>query len=290
MNKLQCDIILDSSNRETNVKGTKEFPVAIYQDDLSKLAVPYHWHEELELIVVTSGKMELVVELEKHVLKPGEGVFINSGRLHSCEAFQKGNCTLKSFVFHPRFIYGEENSILFQEYFHSLLQETSASTHILKQEPCENILQAYDIFNSASFAYEFLLREKLTSVLLSILQSIGKTEAQGNIKQLKLLTRCKTMLTFIHNNYKNDITLLEIAKSANVSESEALRCFKTVLNTAPVKYVKNYRIEQSALFLRTTNLPIIDIGFNCGFSEMSYFSKSFKEVYGITPSEYRKQM
>ncbi len=290
MKELQCNIILDNSNRETNVKGTKEFPVAIYHDDLSKESVPYHWHEEIELIVVTSGEMELIVELEKYILQLGEGVFINSGRLHSCEAHRGSGCMLKSFVFHPRFLYGDERSIIYQEYFSALLQETTSSIHILPKEACENILHAYDIFTKAQFAYEFTLREKLSSVLLSIIQSIGKTDEQTNIKQVKLLTRCKTMMSYIHQNFQNDITLLEIAQSANVSESEALRCFKTVLSTTPVKYLKNYRIEQSALLLKNTTSPIVEIGINCGFSEMSYFSKSFKEVHRITPSEYRKQV
>ncbi len=289
MEKLDCDIVLDEQKRETNLKGSKDFPVAIYNDNLTLSAVPYHWHEELELIVVVTGEMRLIVELQEFILGKGEGIFINTGRLHSCESTGSNTSIIKSFVFHSSFIYGNQDSVLYQSYFHNLLQETSQNIQVISQDHCNAILHAYDSFSSKNFAYEFEVREKLSTVLLSVIQSLEKDVTAPDAKQIKTLRRCKVMMSYVHDNYQKDITLQDIASSANVSESEALRCFKMVLNTSPIKYLKNYRIEKAASALKTTALPIIDIGFDCGFSEMSYFSKSFKEVYGVTPSEYRKE-
>ncbi len=289
MQEQECAIVLDKSNRETNLKGSKQFPIAIYNDNVTAKAVPYHWHEELELIVVVSGQMKLIVEMQEFILAEGEGIFINTGRLHSCEGFSADTCMIKSFVLHPSFIYGNQDSILYKNYFHNLLQETSQNVQVLQRSQCKEILCAYDIFIAKNFAYEFEVREKLSSALLFVIQSLEKNEVTPDAKQVKTLKRCKLMMAFIQQNYKTDISLIEIAHSANVKESEALRCFKMVLNTSPIKYLKNYRIEKAATLLKTTALPIIEIGFDCGFSEMSYFSKSFKEVFGITPSEYRKR-
>ncbi len=288
MKKQECEIILDKSKRETNIKGTKAFPVATYNDDLTIISVPYHWHEELELIVVIEGEMKLIVEMQEYTLQKGEGIFVNSGRLHSCECYNNTHCTIKSFVFHSKFIYGEHESVLYQAYFHSLLQETSQHTHILSKDLCKELIQAYEIFNSNDFGYEYTIREKLTHIILQVIKSVGNQPSTQDIKQLKALRRCKSMMSFIHDNFQKDITLIEIASSAKIKESEALRCFKMVLNTSPIKYLKKYRIEKAAILLKTTTMPIIDVGFECGFSEMSYFSKSFKELFGITPTEYRK--
>ncbi len=290
MTKISCDIILDKNSKELNVKGTKALPVAIYNDDLKEEAVPYHWHDEIELIVVISGEMELVCELEKMVLKKGEGVFINSGRLHSCTNFNNSHCVIKSFVFHSRFIYGDLSSVLFENYFHNFVAETSLATWLLSSEMCEAVLMAYDAFIEKNFAYEFFVRDKLTNVLLGIIKSVEHNDAQVDFKTIKQLNRCKSMMTFIHQNFGKEITLLQIAKSANIKESEALRCFKNTLKTSPIKYLKKYRLEQSAFLLKTTTEPIIDIGFTCGFSEMSYFSKSFKENYTMTPTQYRNSI
>ncbi len=283
-----CSLILDKTNKELNLKGTNELPVAVYNDDLKAEPVPYHWHDEIELIVVVSGKMELVVEGEKFVFSAGEGIFINSGRLHSCVNFDETNCFLKSFVLHSKFIYGDLTSILYQNYLHPLINESSAGFVILTAEMCDILLSAYDIFVERPFAFEFSVREHLTKIIMTIIKTTENDKVPFNAKKTRQLNRCKLMLSFIHTNYGEDITLFDIANSANIKESECLRCFKTVLNTSPIKYLKTYRIERSAFALKTSVQPIIDIALSCGFVEMSYFSKSFKEQYKMTPSEYRK--
>ncbi len=283
-----CGIVLDKTNKELNLKGSSEFPVAIYNDDLKAEPVPYHWHDEIELIVVVSGKMELVVEGEKFVLSVGEGIFINSGRLHSCVNFDETNCFIKSFVLDSKFIYGDLTSILYQNYLHRLLNECSVASVILTDEMCETVLSAYEIFAKKPFAFEFSVREHITGIIIAIIKATEKNTLPVDAKKTRQLNRCKLMLSFIHCNYGEDITLLDIANSANIKESECLRCFKTLLNTSPIKYLKTYRIERSAFALKTSSQPIIDIALSCGFVEMSYFSKSFKALYKMTPSEYRK--
>ncbi len=284
-----CNIILDKTNRELNVKGTAEFPVAIYYDDLKEEPVPYHWHEEIELIVVVEGEMELVVELEKFILKPNDGIFINSGRLHSCIDFDDSNCRLKSFVLSAKFLFGEQNSVLYQRYFHKLLGETALDYEMLNDKQCSDVLKAFHIFTKEQFGFEFEIRTLISNILLPIINSNKNPCGKIDDKRIKQLNRCKKMMSFIQNNYNNDITLSDIANSGGVKESEALRCFKLVLNTSPIKYLKTYRIEQTALLLKTSTLPIIDIAFSCGFHEISYFSKSFKEMFLLTPTEYRKK-
>ncbi len=287
MREISCNIILDENNKEINLNGTKALPVSIYNDDLKKEPVPYHWHDEIEFIVVISGEMEIECELERFILKQGQGAFINSGRLHSCKNYNNRNCIIKSFVLHPRFIYGDITSVLFEDYLYKLLSETSVSYFLMPNEMCEVILFAFELFINKEFAYEFFVREHLTKVLLNIIKYSDGNENQVDLKTLKQLNRCKKMMSYIHQNFKNEITLSQIADSAGVKESEALRCFKNTLKTSPIKYLKRYRLKQSALLLKTTTSSIIDIGLTCGFFEMSYFSKSFKEEYGITPTKYR---
>ncbi len=289
MHKTTCDSILDESFKELSSKGTSLFPIAIFNDDLKDNPVAYHWHEELELIAVIKGEMEIVIGFEKHIVKSGEGIFINASRLHSCINFDSSDCIIKSIVFHPKFIYGDTDSALYINYFKNFLDENSISTQKLNKKDCEELLYAYNLFINANFGFEFIIRETLSKILISIFSVNENLTTTTNIKKQKQLNRCKIMMQFIHENYNKEISLIEIASSANVKQSEALRCFKLVLNTSPIKYLKNYRIEQSARLLKTTTEYIIDIALKCGFNEMSYFSKSFKEVYNYTPTEYRKQ-
>ena len=74
-----------------------------------------------------------------------------------------------------------------------------------------------------------------------------------------------------------------------ISVSEALRCFHNTIGLTPIQYLKNYRIQQAAAQLQNTDRKISEIGNACGFQEMSYFAKAFREIMGVTPSRYRKK-
>lgn len=101
--------------------------------------------------------------------------------------------------------------------------------------------------------------------------------------------RTKVMLQYIQEHYSEEISLLKIAESAHICESECLRCFRNVIGYSPIQYVKQLRIQKAAEMLLCTNWKISDIGQECGFQEMSYFAKTFRELKGCTPNAFRKQ-
>ena len=96
------------------------------------------------------------------------------------------------------------------------------------------------------------------------------------------------MIQYIQDHYREPISLEEIAASASISESELFRCFHTVIGTTPASYLKQYRLQQAARLLLTTDWKIMEIGQHCCFQEMSYFAKAFRRAYGRSPSAYRK--
>ena len=82
------------------------------------------------------------------------------------------------------------------------------------------------------------------------------------------------------------VTLL-ISESAHVSKSECLRCFKVSMQTTPLKYLTEYRLQKAAELLTTTDEPIGTIAMNVGFKQSSHFGKCFKEKTGYSPRRYR---
>lgn len=97
------------------------------------------------------------------------------------------------------------------------------------------------------------------------------------------------MLQYIQEHYNGELTLAQIAGSANISETECLRCFRRMLSCTPIQYVKQMRIQKAAELLVSTNRKISDIGMECGFQEMSYFAKIFRALTGNTPGAFRKK-
>lgn len=96
------------------------------------------------------------------------------------------------------------------------------------------------------------------------------------------------MLEFIERHYAEEISLDALAKSAGISCSETIRCFKQTMQTTPYHYLINLRLEKAKILLEETTFPIGQIALQTGFSQQSYFGKCFREKMNCSPREYRK--
>lgn len=80
-----------------------------------------------------------------------------------------------------------------------------------------------------------------------------------------------------------------LAAEANISKSEALRCFKRGIGTTPVKYLIDYRLERARELLCKTNDTVIRVAADVGIDNTSYFVRIFKKMYGMTPGAFREE-
>ena len=283
----------DRLGREMVQHGTAMFPVACYHDDLKEMAVSWHWHEELEVLLVESGTARVGVNGREFLIKQGEGFFVNAGVLHAVWMETSAEeCRLRSIVFHPRFVCGSAESVLWQKYAEPLITDAGrpcacfSGTQEWEREAAEAIARGWNACAEEAEGFEFTAREQLSKIvfLLNKYAAAGKRPSE---KRLREEARVKTMLQYIQSYYGEDLTLGKIAKSTNISENECLRCFQSIIGISPMQYVKRTRLQKAADLLALTELKISDIGALCGFQEMSYFAKAFRAQNGCTPSEYR---
>lgn len=289
-----CNTVTNEQGRELVNHGTASFPIACYHDDLSREEVPWHWHDELELILVTEGNAVIAAGTEKHIVKEGNGFFINAGVLHAAWRYQTKNCRFHSEVFHPRLVGGSIDSIYWQKYLRPLMADASIGgiyfdRTVAWQKECLTMLEnAWQACTKESSAYEFLVRENLSRIIFSIVNHHTMAGNRISEKSVRDGERMKAMLQYIHEHYAEEVTTSQIAESAMISISECLRCFHNMIGTTPIQYLKQYRISCAAQLLTDTDRKIVDIGMQSGFQDMSYFSKTFKEMRGCTPAQYRK--
>jgi AraC-like DNA-binding protein len=92
------------------------------------------------------------------------------------------------------------------------------------------------------------------------------------------------MLAYIHENYALQVTLEDIAKAADISRSEAGRCFRTCMGCSPIDALIQYRLQMSLKSLVQRTHTLQEISFACGFNFANYFSRQFKKKYGYYPS------
>ncbi len=91
------------------------------------------------------------------------------------------------------------------------------------------------------------------------------------------------------SNLRETLTVKKMAIAVNLSESHLQQLFKREVEMSPVQYLKHLRLEQAREMLKNSFLQIKEIGFAVGMPDQSHFSRDFKDKFGATPSEYRKQ-
>lgn len=246
-----------------------------------------HWHEDLQFIYVLSGAIEVKTLDNAFQIAAGQGVFINKNIVHFVK--RAGECHYNSFIFPAHFLEFSFNSPAkafvdsvteieqFQVFpFTGRTDWGEKALSILRQ------LSELEKNKTEFYIYEVLVL--LVSLWLVIRKNITlPPEQQENIMNIRM----QKFLRYIEQHYPEDLTLEDLAASANVSKTECLRCFKLSLQTTPYKYLVEYRLSKAALLLKKTDEPIGSIVSSVGFHQLSHFGKCFKEKTGYSPREYR---
>lgn len=290
----KCMLNLNQRLKELNPHGSLAFPCAGYSSyytDKEESAIPWHWHEELEIIYIVEGRMELKIPSRSIYIEAGDALAINSNILHY--GIGADHCKLHSLVFHPTLISGNDNLVFAQKYIKPLLFGDSFSAFSIlsveNPEPIQWFCHAFDAMTDEPPGFEFNVRENLSRICFFLTQEFANTQNIPKTAETQNTLRIRKMLDYIHQNYADDISLSEIADAADIGERECLRCFQKTIQLSPIQYLLKYRVMRGAeMLIGNPENSISDIAVSCGFDSPSNFSQTFKRFYNRTPREYRK--
>lgn len=97
----------------------------------------------------------------------------------------------------------------------------------------------------------------------------------------------KKCIRYIEDNLSRKITVNDLSILCDISKRQIFRVFKESFNTSVSEYITDKRLEKALILLKTTSLPISEICLDCGFPNQSYFSKTFKSHFDISPTDFR---
>ena len=138
------------------------------------------------------------------------------------------------------------------------------------------------------FGYEIKLREALTEIWLMLFElSCSLREKKGEYN--KSNDKIKLMMIYIHEHYREKISIPALAASAYLSERECYRVFRDCLHMTPVEYIRAYRLQVACQMLAKGKETVTDISYECGLGSSSYFGKVFREYVHCSPIEYRRK-
>ena len=251
-----------------------------YQD-ISFLA---HWHQELELIYIHSGKARFRINDDEFTAFAGDLIFVDTGDFHYSDSYDCKNM-LDFIVFDPGIIsshYGRSNFV-----HPHITAETLADLGMT-----ENTRQLFARVSRELREKEPFYQEIVSAMLrefvyrLRRLLPVREETAAASNDRAEMLYDIQHVLTYIDEHYNEELPLSLAASMMNFSESHFSKVFKKLVGLNYIAYLNAVRIEQAASMLRGTGAKVSDIALSCGFGNVRSFNRTFKKYTGYTPSEF----
>ena len=250
-----------------------------------------HWHEDIQFIYVLEGEIEVVTLESRTALHKGEGFFINKNVVHLVNKVDA--CHYNSFIFPDyflRFYIGSPADQIVSQIIGKEDFPVYTIADIPQNQPVLRALQKLSFLEqNKTSLYPYEVLSALSLLWLEFCRAIHAAGKEPHQKSSPISNRMAVFLQYIESHYQEDVSLEMLARSANVSKSECLRCFKATIHTTPYKYLMEYRLSKAADLLKNTDLQIEQITSGVGFTHVSHFGKCFREKTGFSPREYREQ-
>lgn len=291
------EISLSEKLRESPHAGSGELPFAAIESDLGTYdnkCTSWHWHECTEFCYVVHGCLESSTQNQTLALHPGDGCFINASALHMNRMAEgEKHTVIRAIQFDARDIAGVGSVV--QRYVRPIEQCAQLRTLHLSQRDARHraiLVDLASMFEAARAevpGYELMILQHIFHAWQLLYEIARPLLCDAPAVTDDAASRIKAMLGYVHTNYAEAITVSDIAGAASISEREAFRTFRQVLDTTPTLYLTRHRINAALRMLRESDLPITEISTACGFCSPSYFCKVFRSLTGLAPQEFRKQ-
>ena len=237
--------------------------------------------------------MNYSIDGERILLGKGDCLFVNAKHLHYGYDSRRQECLFTCTLIHPSLL--SSNAKIFQEFVEPIIRCEALPYLHLKEGSAgydlfvKTLDQVWMLKQYQQDAYQMNAIGYLMQIIPMLLKRAGELDSSENLikKDPKLYSQ-KQMVAYISQNYASDISLEDIASSANVSVSTCCRIFKAYIHQSPVEFLNAYRLRVSCNLLEDTDKSITEIATLCGFNHISYFSEIFLKNYQCTPTQYRK--
>lgn len=271
---------------EAKQRGSFDFPLEYHYLDAAhpRYQMPYHWHEEHEILQVLEGEFDLTLEDETLTLRPGDVVFIAAEKLHGGVP---RSCTYECIVFDMRLLL-KCNDHCKQQVGDVLHHRLALQTHY----PCDDRIIRHTIppmFNALREqcpGYELITLGCLFQFLGEVYKYSAYQPADPQQGDGRKSVQLKQVFELIEEEYASPLTLNRLAASVHMTPKYFCRFFRQITQRTPIDYLNYYRIEAACNEIAATDKNLTEIALDNGFSNLNYFIRMFRKYKGVTPGQY----
>lgn len=253
--------------------------------------------------MVEDGEGELVYEGKKYELRSGDVVFIDCRKAYSHSTGMNPNAGLWSLRWCH--FYGPSMPAIYAKYCERgglpVIRGAGVSVDLARSADMGRrddvscgadvsqyaaiLTDIYTLASSSDYIRDMRINGKLNDLLTLLMESSWHREAHTNAPKKMEISRVKS---FLDEHYKEKLSLESVASHFFIDKHYLARLFKEQYGVTLVTYLQQVRITHAKRMLRFTDKSIEEIGLECGIGELNYFSRVFKKLEGVSPSEFRR--
>lgn len=247
-------------------------------------------HNFWEFVYVDKGEVTVVADEKSYILKQGSSIFHKPNEWHNIYAngTVAPNIVIFTFESASKDMSFFENKILFvgqeqKRLISKIITEyTNAFSSPLNDPYTNRLIRRSDAF----FASEQLLKLYLTELLITFIRSnnMSGQKTMANINQNN--STMNLILNYMNENIGKNITLKDLMRYSGTNRTTIENIFRENFEVGAIDYFIKLKIEYAKKYLRENNYNITQISEILGYSSIHYFSRQFKKVTGMNPTEY----
>ena len=266
------------------------FPLAVRKED-PQLALEFHSHEFMELVVIENGFGIHFTEQESYPIAAGDVFVIRPRGAHGYSNAR--NLVLTNILFNPERLGLPLGEIENLRGYQALFGEQAPSARVgfrsrlrldLKQlTQVEGLVSALAMnLDRKEPGYTFMAK----AFFMQIICALSRCYSEQQLQARPSLTRIASAIALIEAGYAGAISLGALAAAAKMSLSSLHRDFKAATGLAPKEYLIRLRAMRGAELLRQGRFNVTETAMQVGFNDSNYFSRQFRAVMKISPRQF----
>lgn len=285
--------LYNNAIKETKRHGLINFPYEVYRCRIPETFpfFPMHYHDEFEVVYILEGTLSVVIQGGHYTCSEGDIVVIPPGKIHGFYQNGTDTCHYTNIVFSLNLLESPDSEIYEKFFSHYFTDSVVVPYYFPKGSEINETLKSsikvlFDTRHDV-LTLPLLIKSELYKIL-SVMQGISLPKDTHLETAEIAVKRLLPVFKLVKENYGRDISVEEAASLINYSESYFMSIFKKVTGTSFTNFLKMTRLENARVMLLGTDLQVLEIAQKCGFENISYFIRAFKENYKFSPLQYKK--
>jgi len=261
-------------------------------DWMQKRYVKWHYHKEVEFLLILRGELTAFCSDEQLVLRDGDVGLFGAYEPHTS---MHTDAALVYYVFQiDLHKYWDQSTLNSMRHFSEVIRPLSALNYIYREnkevrdKTAQLITEIHQEMNDKQIGYELAVSSRIKSMLLLLLRN--DTRRKLHYSDNDLLDRMQPALSYVDMHLSEKLSVDTLCRQMNMSYTYFVKMFKKAVGMPFTDYVAYKRIKKAEQQLLTNNASIAEVAESVGMTNLGHFYDTFRRYNNCTPRQFKERL